>query len=168
MRYYVLSEEASTGCFILKDQHGINAFRSVCFCECFWVWVSLTCTELPVDCLTGVWAQHTLNAETIVWPWDQIIDLITCALDKHFFPWFPLHRLQAKKKLRNKKEICSPYRGLKINFQLQWQWNHDTFLVKKSCIFTNVTDLFVLIWLCTVHVCNVLGHSYWLWLCGGH
>lgn len=32
----------------------------------------------------------------------------------------------------------------------------------------NLSRLFLLMWVCTVSACNVLGHSSWPWLCGGH
>lgn len=54
--------------------------------------VSLTCAERSVYWQTCIWSQHALNAGTIVWPRDQIRDLITCALDKPLHPQSPFRR----------------------------------------------------------------------------
>lgn len=139
--------------------------------------MSLTCAELSVDFLTGVWSEDTLNADTIVWSGDQIPDLITCALDKPFNPWFPVNWQQAKHNLRKTNKQTNKQKSSKLLFrglrktQFKIQLSNITkprhFIASAVlCIYRCLS--FLLMWVCTVRACNVLGHSFWPWLYRGH
>lgn len=119
----------------------------------FFIKVSLTCAELCVYCPTCVWSQHTLNADTVVWPRDQIRDLITCTLDKLLDPQSPVRREQTKNNLRGKRK--------KLNFKATTDATFSTILNKaaRSCLWVCV---------CTGRARDALGHSVWLGLQRGH